>query len=139
MTGPRGKDGRHRTAKPREGGDTPLKPGREPMLRIETGKNIQTVIATYDVAPGSFEALLARLKDAYEQFLSRQPGFIAAAIHVNDARTRIANYSQWRSRDDFQAVLRNVEMQDWNRQFSELCRSFAPIMYDVLEVHDHQP
>ncbi|MFV0491866.1 MAG: antibiotic biosynthesis monooxygenase family protein [Pseudorhodobacter sp.] len=106
------------------------------MLNIEKRGDIQTVIATYDVTPGSFTDLLNKLQEAYERFLRHQPGFIAAGIHVNDAHTRIANYSQWRSREDFQALLRSEEMQEWNRQFSDLSKSFAPIMYEVMNVYD---
>ena len=49
------------------------------------------------------------LKAAYADFISRQPGFIGAGLHVNDAQTRIANYSQWQRREDFLAMLRSVE------------------------------
>ena len=50
-------------------------------------------------------------QDAYDSFISKQPGFIAAGLHVNDAQTRIANYSQWTRREDFQAMLRSDEMR----------------------------
>lgn len=108
------------------------------MLSISTEKNTQTVITTYDVTPGTFMELLGLLQDAYENFLRHQPGFIAAALHVNDARTRIANYSRWRGREDFQAVLRSEEMQARNRVFSDLSKSFAPVMYEVVQVYEHE-
>ncbi len=50
---------------------------------------------------------------------------------MNDAQTRVANYSQWRRREDFQAMLRSDEMRARNREINELCRSFEPVMYDV--------
>jgi len=52
---------------------------------------------------------------------------------VNDAQTRIANYSQWERREDFQAMLRTTEMRKRNRAINELCRSFEPVMYDVAQ------
>ncbi|MGR3344081.1 MAG: antibiotic biosynthesis monooxygenase family protein, partial [Paracoccaceae bacterium] len=51
---------------------------------------------------------------------------------VNDAQTRIASYSQWRKREDFLAMLRTSEMRIRNRRINELCKSFAPVMYDVV-------
>jgi heme-degrading monooxygenase HmoA len=54
---------------------------------------------------------MAELGAAYSEFISLQPGFVGAALHVNDARTRVANYSQWRNRDDFKAMLKTEEMQ----------------------------
>jgi len=53
-------------------------------------------------------------------------------MHVNDAQTRIANYTQWKSREDFQAMLRSDEMRDWNRRFAALCKTFEPVLYDVV-------
>jgi len=101
------------------------------MPHISQNANLQTVITTFDVTPGTCQDLLDELNDAYAVFIRKQPGFIGAAIHVNDAQTRIANYSQWKRREDFQAMLRSVEMRDRNRRFSDLCKSFEPVMYDV--------
>jgi len=63
-------------------------------------------------------------------------GFIAAGLHVNDAQTRIANYSQWQQREDFLAMLRTDEMRTRNRRIGELCKSFEPVMYDVAATFD---
>ena len=104
------------------------------MLTINPSKQIQTVILTYDVTPGSFEKLLSTLTGAYRTLLSKQPGFIAAAIHVNDAKTRIASYSQWESRDAFQAMQRLEEVQAINHALSDLSKGFLPVMYEVAEV-----
>lgn len=101
------------------------------MPTIRTGASHQTVITTFEVSPGQCEDLLERLHETYEGFIRHQPGFIAAALHVNDARTRIANYSQWERREDFLAMLRSDHMREVNREFAELCRSFEPVMYEV--------
>ena len=53
---------------------------------------------------------------------------------MNDAQTRIANYSKWERREDFQAMLRTPEMRRRNRAISELCKSFEPVMYEVAAV-----
>jgi heme-degrading monooxygenase HmoA len=101
------------------------------MPTISTESDIQTVITTFEMTPGTCPDLLEALREAYDEFISRQPGFIAAGLHVNDAQTRIANYSQWRRREDFQAMLRSDEMRVRNRRLAELCRSFEPVMYEV--------
>ncbi|MDH3264617.1 MAG: antibiotic biosynthesis monooxygenase [Paracoccaceae bacterium] len=102
------------------------------MPRIEKGAALQTVITTFEVTPGTCQDLLDHLQDAYASFISKQPGFVAAALHVNDAQTRIANYSQWRERQDFLAMLRSDEMRKRNRKINELCKSFEPVMYEVV-------
>ncbi|MEZ5911788.1 MAG: antibiotic biosynthesis monooxygenase family protein [Paracoccaceae bacterium] len=94
----------------------------------------QTVITTFEMSPGTCADLLDELKAAYDEFIRHQPGFISAGLHVNDAQTRIANYSQWRDRKDFQAMLRTPEMRDRNRRIAALCSRFEPVMYEVAEV-----
>ena len=101
------------------------------MLTISSQADVQTVITTFEMTPGTCQDLLDALTDAYADFISKQPGFVAAGLHVNDAQTRIANYSQWRRREDFQAMLRSDEMRARNRKINDLCRSFEPVMYDV--------
>lgn len=103
------------------------------MLSIDPSADIQTVITTFETSPGVCQDLLDELRDAYQDFISVQPGFIAASLHVNDAQTRIANYSQWQKREDFLAMLRSEEMRRRNRKINDLCKSFEPVMYDVAE------
>ncbi len=106
------------------------------MPTISTDRDLQTVITTFEVNPGACSDLLDELVDAYSNFISRQPGFISAALHVNDAQTRIANYSQWERREHFLAMLRTDEMRARNRRIGQLCRSFEPVMYEVAKSFD---
>lgn len=104
------------------------------MPTIKIGEDRQTVITTFEVTPGTCQDLMDELTAAYHQFISKQPGFIAAGLHVNDAQTRIANYAQWTSREDFLTMLRAPEMRAWTRKFSGLCKTFEPVMYDVQDI-----
>ncbi|MDG1431184.1 MAG: antibiotic biosynthesis monooxygenase [Paracoccaceae bacterium] len=106
------------------------------MPNISQPSACQTVITTFEMTPGTCQDLLDALTDAYDNFISNQLGFISAGLHVNDAQTRIANYSQWQKREDFQAMLRSDEMRERNRRIHQLCRSFEPVMYDVAAVFD---
>lgn len=104
------------------------------MLKMDAGATCQTVITTFECSPGTCADLLDALNAAYSEFISKQPGFIAAGLHVNDAQTRIANYSQWERREDFQAMLRSEEMRTRNREISGMCTRFEPVMYEVVGV-----
>lgn len=92
----------------------------------------QVIITTFEVTPGTCQDLLDELTAAYAEVISRCEGFIGSALHVNDAQTRIANYSQWRQRGDFQAMLRLPEMRERNRRLNALAKNFEPVMYDVV-------
>ncbi len=104
------------------------------MPHISKDSGVQTIISTFEVAPADCQALIDLLTRACDDFVSKQPGFITVAIHVNDARTRIANYMQWESREHFQALQRSEEMQAYLQQFLELARDYQPVMYDVVMV-----
>jgi heme-degrading monooxygenase HmoA len=104
------------------------------MPQITTDSARQTVITTFECSPGTCTDLLEALEDAYRDFISKQPGFIGSGLHVNDAQTRIANYTQWTSREHFQAMLRSDEMRQRNRHIASLCSRFEPVMYDVASV-----
>ncbi|MCB1354578.1 MAG: antibiotic biosynthesis monooxygenase [Rhodobacteraceae bacterium] len=105
------------------------------MLTITGDTSFQTVLTTFETTPGTCHDLLDELMDAYDKFIRHQDGFVGAGLHVNDAQTRIANYSQWRKREDFLAMLRSTEMRVRNRRISALCKSFEPVMYDVAETY----
>ena len=78
------------------------------MPKISSEFSGQTVITTFEMTPGTAQDLMDELRDAYDKFISHQPGFIGAGLHMNDAQTRIANYSQWQRREDVQAMSSTV-------------------------------
>ena len=104
------------------------------MTRITPGFTGQTVITTFEMTPGTCADLMDELRAAYAEVIRHQPGFISAGLHVNDAQTRIANYSLWARREDFMAMLRTPEMRERNRRMAALCRAFEPVMYEVVGV-----
>lgn len=106
------------------------------MPTISPDASFQTVLTTFETSPVDCADLIEELSDAYAAFISRQPGFVSAALHVNDAQTRVANYSQWQSRDHFKEMLKSDEMRRRNERINALCRSFEPVMYEVLATHD---
>lgn len=103
------------------------------MPTIAKDNSFQTVITTFETTPAAAQDVIEALTGAYNGFMSRQPGFIAAGLHINDARTRVASYSQWQKREDFQAMMRSPDFRDCQARLAELCKSFEPVMYDVVE------
>ncbi len=104
------------------------------MVQISTDFAGQTVLSTFETTPTDCADLLALMEAAYDDFIRHQPGFLGAALHVNDARTRIANYSRWQARDDFQAMLRSAEMQRRHQQMGRHYTRFEPVLYEVHKV-----
>ena len=105
------------------------------MTEINSAFTGQTVITTFEMTPGTAADLMEALQRAYAEFISQQQGFTSAGLHMNDAQTRIANYSKWQRREDFQAMLRTPEMRERNRVIAGLCSRFEPVMYEVIGVY----
>lgn len=102
------------------------------MPKIAADFKGQTVITTFEMTPATAHELMEKLQAAYDQFIRTQPGFLAAGLHMNDAMTRICNYSQWQRREDYQAMLRTPEMRQRNKEIAALCKGFEPVMYEVV-------
>jgi len=102
------------------------------MTSISNRKDLQTVITTFDVTPGTCQDLLDELMSVCGDVVSKKQGFISMNLHVNDACTRIANYSQWERREDFLAMLRSDEMRARTKKINDMCKSFEPVLYEVV-------
>lgn len=102
------------------------------MTEISASFQGQTIITTFEMTPATAHDLMEKLQAAYDEFIRHQQGFIGAGLHMNDAMTRVCNYSKWQRREDYQAMLRSPEMRERNREINTLCRGFEPVMYEVI-------
>ena len=102
------------------------------MPEISASFQGQTIITTFEMTPATAHDLIEALQSAYDEFIRHQHGFIGAGLHMNDAMTRVCNYSKWQRREDYQAMLRSPEMRERNRAINTLCKGFEPVMYEVI-------
>ncbi len=92
-----------------------------------------TLINVFTVKPEDQDRLVKLLVDATDGVMSRIPGFISANIHKSIDGVRVANYAQWRSVEDFQAMLNNPDAQEHMAPIGELATYDAHI-YSVASV-----
>jgi quinol monooxygenase YgiN len=74
---------------------------------IRPGDTPVTLINVFRVDPAQQADLVALLTEVTEDVMQHQPGFVSANLHVSLDGTRVVNYAQWRSREDFAAMLRD--------------------------------
>jgi len=72
--------------------------------KIDTGHDVATLINVFTVTSDTQQPLVDLLVEATEQVMRHRPGFVSAAIHVSLDGTRVVNYAQWSSNEDFQAL-----------------------------------
>lgn len=103
------------------------------MVTICEGKEPYTLINVFQVEPENQEALANLLRQATESAISHLPGFISANIHRSYDGQRVVNYAQWRSREDYEAMLRDPKATPHMTEAAQLAESFDPILCEVAE------
>ena len=103
------------------------------MTQLDPQNDIMTLINTFTVDPKRAEELLTSLSQATEEILRPMPGFISANLHISDDRRHVANYAQWRSRTDYQAVFEDEAATTHMQQAADIAESFEPIIYQLRD------
>lgn len=106
------------------------------MTRISQGDDLVTLINVFTVAREDQERLLDLLAEATESVMRGMPGFVSANLHKSLDGTKVANYAQWRSREDFEAMLENPEAAVHMKEAAEIAEKFDPYLYEVSFVDE---
>jgi len=105
------------------------------MTTIAKDNDVVTLINVFTVEPEQQQRLVDLLVTATETVIGKQPGFVSANIHKSLDGTRVANYAQWRSREDFEAMLANPEAAAHIREATRIA-TFDAHLYEVAFI-DH--
>ncbi|MGA9524036.1 MAG: antibiotic biosynthesis monooxygenase family protein [Myxococcaceae bacterium] len=101
---------------------------------IAASAPVVTLINVFEVSAEKQSALIDILEKATIEVMQHLPGFISANIHRSLDGTRVANYAQWRSADDFKRMLANPEAQVHMAEATAIALA-APVLYRVSSVH----
>ena len=104
------------------------------VAEISEHQNVVTLINVFRVRPERRDALLRLLIEATERTMKDRPGYVSANLHVSLDGTRVANYAQWRSVEDFRAMLDDPEAQRHMAAAAETAEP-DPVLYNVAYTH----
>ncbi|MGV9293447.1 putative quinol monooxygenase [Amycolatopsis sp. NPDC003676] len=104
------------------------------MTTISTDAGVATLVNVFTVEPEKQQSLVEVLTTATEEVMRRRPGFVSANIHASTDGTRVVNYAQWASAEDFQAMLADPECREHMAAAVALAKS-DPHLYTVESVH----
>jgi len=76
-------------------------------VTIEEGTKRLTLLNIYQVKPTKQQKLIDLLNCAAKELVHQQKGLLSFVIHRSFDGTRVVNYSQWTSREAFEAALLN--------------------------------
>lgn len=103
-------------------------------VTIAADAPVVTLINSFTVDPADQERLIALLAEATDEVMRHRPGFISASFHRGlDGRT-VANYAQWASRADFEAMLADPVAQQ-HMSAARALATVTPLLYEVASVH----
>lgn len=102
------------------------------MTTIDRTANLVTLINIFTVEPGKQRELVEMLSEATQKTMRHIPGFISANLHRSLDGTKVANYAQWRSVADFEAMLKNPAAKPHMDQIAAIAK-FEPALYEVAE------
>jgi quinol monooxygenase YgiN len=105
------------------------------MVKLDPGAGFLVMINTFTVDPAKADELMAVLSRATEERMRHIPGFISANLHLSRDKRHVANYAQWRSKQDLEAMMKNPEAGVHMREAASLAISYEPIYYDLRESH----
>ena len=104
------------------------------MPTISKDNKLVTLINVFTVEPAKQQELVDLLVTATESPMRHLPGFISASIHRSLDGTKVANYAQWRSVADFQAMQESPAAIRHMQKAAALA-NFDPGLYEVVETH----
>lgn len=104
------------------------------MTAIDPNADLVTLINVFTVAPENQQRLLDLLAEATTEIIAGMPGFVSANLHRGLDGTRVANYAQWRSRQDMEAMLAHPAAADHLRAVAALAIAVEPRLYEVAFV-----
>ena len=106
------------------------------MVTISKDNDVVTLINVFTVAPEDQQRLVDVLVDATQAVMNKQPGFVSANIHRSLDGTRVTNYAQWRSKEAFEAMLRDREAAEHMGEAAKIAERFEPHLYEVSFVDE---
>ncbi len=102
------------------------------MVTISKSNNVVTLINVFTVSPENQTELAELLVEATEKTMKDVKGFVSANIHKSGDGVRVVNYAQWKSREDFEAMIKNPEAQAHMKPIMEIAQADFHL-YEVVD------
>ena len=105
------------------------------MTMLDPNDGYLVLINTFTVDPSKADDLLKVLSEATENGMRQRQGFISANLHISQDKRHVANYVQWRSQADLDAMMSDPSAREHMGKAAALAETFDPIYYELRESH----
>jgi heme-degrading monooxygenase HmoA len=110
-------------------------PEQKQSTSIAPGDDVLTLINTFTCPDVRQPELVAVLEKAIAETFAELDGFISASVHASLDRTRVVNYMQWRSAQDFDRAELQPSVQKHLTEIMTIAESADPRLFRVTSVH----
>jgi Antibiotic biosynthesis monooxygenase len=104
------------------------------MIKISQDGGVVTLINAFSCEPQNQQHLIDTWIRATEERLGTVPGIISAALHRSKDGTRVVNYAQWKSAENWEALVR-VGSEFWFPEMEKYGK-YDPHLYEVCYLLD---
>ena len=101
------------------------------MPQISSDLDVVTLINVLTVHPERQQQLVDLLIASIEGGMRARPGFVSASVHPSLDGTRVVNYAQWRTEEDFRAMASDPATQKLLKEARALVERNEPHLYRV--------
>jgi len=105
------------------------------MVTISKDNNVVTLINVFTVEPSNQQKLVDLLLEATEKTMKNVSGFVSANIHKSLDGRRVVNYAQWRSQEDFEAMVKNPKAQEHMKPIAQIAKADFHL-YEVADTFE---
>ena len=104
-------------------------------MQISREDHLVTVINVFETKPEQQQELIDQWIRFVEE-VTGEPGMIGAALHRSTDGTRVVNYAQWRSEEDFENFVQKYREQMEARR--PLAERVDPHLYEVVYLSERR-
>lgn len=97
------------------------------MAVIGTDRDLIALVNTFTVDPRDQERLVELLHEATEDVMRHFPGFVSANVHASLDGTKVCNYAQWASEEEFNKAIEHPDSQPHFAQCREIGTSVSAL------------
>ncbi|WP_017588928.1 antibiotic biosynthesis monooxygenase family protein [Nocardiopsis ganjiahuensis] len=97
------------------------------MAVIGTDRDLIALVNTFTVDPRDQERLVELLHEATEDVMRHFPGFVSANVHASLDGTKVCNYAQWASEEEFNKAIEHPDSQPHFIQCREIATSVSAL------------
>lgn len=104
-------------------------------MHISREGDLVTVINVFETKPEQQQELIEQWIRFVEE-VAGEPGMIGASLHRSTDGTRVVNYAQWRSKEDFERFVKKYQERMEARR--PLTQRVDPHLYEVIYLFERR-